>query len=74
MTLTTGANLASHLAHPTSPAVLRIKPAAEYLGISRAFLYQLFDRGELRRVRLGGRAAGVLRVDLDNWLAAKATS
>jgi excisionase family DNA binding protein len=64
------------MSSPTSPQspVLRIKPAAEYLGISRAFLYQLFGRGELRRVRLGGRAAGVLRADLDTWLALQASS
>ena len=56
----------------TPPAVLRIKPAAEYIGVSRAFLYQLFKRGELQRIRLGGRAAGVTRVHLDTWVAAQA--
>jgi excisionase family DNA binding protein len=56
----------------TPPAVLRIKPAADYIGISRAYLYQLFSRGELQRIRLGGRAAGVLRADLDRWVALQA--
>ncbi len=59
-----------HLGIP--PMVLRIKPAADYIGVSRAFLYQLFTRGELQRIRLGGRAAGVLRTELDRWVAAQA--
>jgi excisionase family DNA binding protein len=66
--------LASYPVEATQPAVLRIKPAAEYIGISRAFLYTLFERGELRRIHLGGRAAGVLRADLDHWLAAQASN
>lgn len=49
-------------------AVLRISPAAQYLGVSRSYLYCLFKAGELARLRLGGRAAGVLRSDLDDWL------
>jgi excisionase family DNA binding protein len=49
-------------------AVLRISPAAQYLGVSRSYLYNLFKAGELARLRLGGRAAGVLRTDLDAWL------
>lgn len=57
-----------------TPAVLRIQNAAAYIGVSRAFLYQLFSKGELRRIRLGCRAAGVLRSDLDTWLAAQATA
>lgn len=58
----------------TAPAVLRIRAAAEYVGVSRAFLYQLFNRGELQRVRFGGRAAGVLRSDLDRWVAVQAAA
>jgi excisionase family DNA binding protein len=51
-----------------APAILRMKPAAEYIGVSRAFLYQLVERGELLRIRLGGRAAGIRRSDLDAWV------
>jgi len=54
------------------PAVLRIKYAADYLAVSRAHLYQLINRGELARIRLGGRAAGIRRSDLDAWLSAQA--
>jgi len=55
-------------ASATKPAILRIKPAADYIGVSRAFLYQLFERGELLRIKLGGRAAGVKVADLDGWV------
>lgn len=64
----------SPLLSGTKPAVLRIKTAADYLGVSRAFLYQLFSRGELQRIKLGGRAAGVIRADLDAWIADQSTS
>lgn len=56
------------------PIVLRIKPAADYIGVSRAFLYQLINRGELLRIRLGGRAAGIRRADLDSWVASQASN
>lgn len=56
---------AGHLA--ASP-VLRMSAAATYLGISRAHLYELIARGELVRIKLGGRAAGLLRDDADAWL------
>ena len=58
----------------TAPAILRIKPAAEYIGVSRAFLYQLFERGELIRIKLGGRAAGVRVADLDQWVDKQAAA
>lgn len=53
-------------------AILRIDPAARYIGVSRSMLYVLIERGELLRLKLGGRAAGVRRVDLDDWLTAQA--
>ena len=56
----------------TAPAILRMKPAADYIGVSRAFLYQLVERGELLRIRLGGRAAGIRRADLDAWVNTQA--
>lgn len=55
-----------------APLVLRIQPAAAYLGISRAFLYQLIGRGELVKIKLGGRAAGIRRCDLDAWVNTQA--
>lgn len=35
--------------------LLSIKAAHRALGISQAYLYRLFDRGELPSVRVGGR-------------------
>lgn len=55
-----------------APIVLRIQPAADYLAVSRAFLYQLIERGELVKIKLGGRAAGIRRSDLDAWVNAQA--
>ena len=54
-----------------SPAILRIAQSASYIGCSRAFLYQLIQRGELPRIKLGARAAGIRRSDLDSWLDAQ---
>jgi excisionase family DNA binding protein len=53
------------------PAILRIAQSASYIGCSRAFIYQLIQRGELPRIKLGGRAAGIRRSDLDSWLDAQ---
>jgi excisionase family DNA binding protein len=52
----------------TDPAVLRMARAAGYIGVSRSFLYLLVERGELPKIKLGGRAAGIRRADLDRWL------
>lgn len=49
-------------------AVLRMKDAAHYLAISRSHLYELIAAKELRQVKLGGTAAGILISDLDAWL------
>ena len=49
-------------------AVLRPPQAAAYLSISRSYLYLLIEREELALLKLGGRASGLMRVDLDAWL------
>lgn len=41
---------------PAPPAALSIPEAAKRLGISRGHVYNLIDRGEIRRVKLGRRA------------------
>ncbi|MBH9577765.1 helix-turn-helix transcriptional regulator [Inhella proteolytica] len=51
-----------------SRTVLRPLQAAEYLNISRSFLYKLIKDGQIARLKLGGRASGFLRADLDAWL------
>jgi excisionase family DNA binding protein len=53
------------------PAVLRIAQSAAYIGCSRSFVYLLIQRGELSRIRLGGRASGIRRSELDGWLDAQ---
>lgn len=60
-------NPAIPMPQPESP-VLRIPQAHAYLGCSRSHLYELIRRQELTRIRLGGRAAGLMRADLDAWL------
>lgn len=54
------------------PAILRIQNSADYLSVSRAFLYVLIARGDLKKIKLGGRAAGIRRSDLDAWVSAQA--
>jgi excisionase family DNA binding protein len=53
---------------PILAAVLRPPQAATYLGISRSYLYLLIERQELALLKLGGRASGIMRSDLDAWL------
>lgn len=50
------------------PAVLRPPQAAAFLNVSRSYLYLLIERGEFPLIKLGGRACGVMRTDLDAWL------
>ena len=57
-----------HPAHAIEAAVLRPSGAAAYAGISRSYLYLLIERGELPLLKLGGRASGIMRTDLDAWL------
>lgn len=58
--------------------LMSVSEAWNYLGISRALLYQLIGRGEVLRVRLGGLAF-VTRESVDAYIerqieAAKAAS
>ena len=55
-----------------APAVLRIQPAYAYLGVSRSFLYGLIRSGALTKIKLGARAAGIRRSDLDAWVNTQA--
>lgn len=56
------------------PAILRIQAAHNYLSISRSYLYLLIERGELPLLKLGGRASGLMRSDLDAWLDKQRTA
>ena len=55
------------------PAVLRIKDAPVYLGVGRSFLYGLIRSGALTKIKLGARAAGIRRSDLDAWVNTQAS-
>ena len=55
-----------------APAIYRIKDASTYLGVSLSFLYALIQRGELQKIKLGSRAAGIRRSDLDAWVTTQA--
>lgn len=56
----------------TERRLLRIKPAAAYLGLSTWTLRRLVQEGELRAVQLPGHAPWLLDIrDLDNWIEKK---
>ena len=41
---------------PTRPAAYSIPAAASQLSVSRSHIYQLIDRGQVKRVKIGGRS------------------
>jgi excisionase family DNA binding protein len=49
-------------------AALSVKEACRYAGISRSFLYTLFDERKLPRLKAGRRTL-ILKCDLDAYLA-----
>ena len=55
-----------------TPAVLRPQDASTYLGVSLSFLYGLIRSGALTKIKLGPRAAGIRRSDLDAWVNTQA--
>jgi prophage regulatory protein len=50
-------------------AVLRVSAVSAYVGLSRATIYRL-ERDNLfpGRVKIGARAVGCRRIDLDRWI------
>jgi len=56
------------------PAVYRCAQAAIYIGVSRSQFYNLAKAGEMPILKLGERASGVLRSDLDAYLAKQRTA
>jgi len=56
------------------PAVYRCAQAAAYIGVSRSQFYNLAKAGEMPILKLGERASGVLRIDLDAYLAKQRTA
>ena len=57
---------------PIQPAILRMQGAADYLSVSRAYIYILINRGELTQIKLGTFAVGIRRAELDAWINTQA--
>lgn len=56
----------------SQPTIIRPADIKLVTGYSRSHAYALEKKGEFpRRVKLGARAVGWLKSDLDNWLAAR---
>ena len=61
----------SNIQHTASrlPLLVRINPAAAYLGVSRSKLYELLGAGDLVARRIGGRTL-ILYADLEAYAKA----
>ena len=52
-----------------APAVLRLSELTAYLKLSRSTIYQLTADGKLPApIKLGPRASGWLKTEIDKWL------
>ena len=49
--------------------LLRVREAAELLGVSKSFLHQLIRQGEIKILSLGPRATRIEPDELDNFIA-----
>ncbi len=58
-----------------SNKVMRMPDLTGYVGLSRASIYAMMDRGEFPRpIKLGERAVGWKSDDVDAWLASRPTA
>lgn len=56
-----------------APAVLRLADLTAYLKISRSTIYQMAADGRMPPpIKLGARASGWLKTDIDRWLSERA--
>lgn len=53
----------------TPPALLRIRPAAEYMGVTERFMRRLVEQRRIRHFKVG-QFVMFQRSDLDDYLAA----
>ena len=51
----------------TAQAAFTIRQAVRYAGLSRSFMYQLFDSGKLARLKTGNRVL-IMKSDIDAYL------
>ena len=49
--------------------LLRVREAAELLGVSKSYLHQLIRKGEVKIISLGERATRIEPEELDNFIA-----
>ena len=49
--------------------LLRVREAAEILGVSKSYCHQLIRRGEIKILSLGPRATRIEPEELDNFIA-----
>jgi len=68
-TETTGPSSARGQPAPASSPVMKMRPAAAYLGLGVRTLCALTETGKLPRLQLSARRIGYLRADLDAYLA-----
>jgi len=55
----------------TTPALLSRQEAAQHLGVSVMTVSRTIKRGDLAAVRISPRRIGILRADLDAYIAAR---
>lgn len=62
----------------TPTSIIRMKQIAEFLNESRTTIYnrmnpksKSFDPAFPKRIRLGARSAGILKSELEAWIAAR---
>lgn len=52
-----------------TPAILRVKQIAQYLSVSQSQVRVMLKTGALREVRITPSVVGVLKTDIDNFVA-----
>lgn len=58
----------------TSKPFLLFSEVCDYLRLSRETLRLILKRGEIPSIRLGKRKWGILKTDVDSWLASQDNS
>lgn len=61
------------LPHPPAPVILRLPDLIKYIRLSRSTIYQMVADGQMPApIKLGPRASGWLKLDIDRWLSERA--
>lgn len=54
---------------PITPAIMRVKQIAQYLSVSQSQVRVMLKAGTLPEVRITPSVVGVLKTDIDNFVA-----